>query len=87
MNHHFKIPSFKISQKEFAMLPYGRQIEHIRELHAFQEGARVGWLDTKRKTVAIALKEFMSLYKPSAYYFTERQSNVWHDDSIKIYYK
>ncbi len=85
--HRFKIKNFPVTEKQLAGLPFGRQIEHIRNLHVFKENAKRGWLSTKHKSVPVALKEFIDLYGAKEYYFVDKQSDTWHDDSIEIWFK
>ena len=87
MNHHFRIKNFPVTEKQFSGLSFGRQVEHIRNLHAFKENAKHGWLGTKHKSVPVALREFVSLNNVTEYYFVEKQSDTWHDDSIEIWFK
>jgi hypothetical protein len=84
--HVFKIDGF-IKWTEYNKLPFGRQIEYIRNFDGFKEKAKRGWLNTKRKTVEAALREFMTLNNVKQFYFKHRQSATWHDDSIEIWYK
>lgn len=85
--HHFKIKSLSITDKQFAKMSFGDQIPCIRKIADFQSESKVGYLDTKRKTVKASLKEFISLHDVSEYYFIERQGDSYHDDSIQIWYK
>jgi len=85
--HHFKIKSLGITDKQFAAMPFGRKIEFHRKIADFQNESKSSCLNTKRKTIKAALKEFTALYGVSEYYFVERQGDSWHDDSIQIWYK
>jgi hypothetical protein len=85
--HRFKIKNFPVTDKQLAGLPFGRQVEHIRNLNVFKENSKRGWLGTKHKSVPAALKEFIDLYRVTEYFFVDKQSDTYHDDSIEIWYK
>lgn len=85
--HHFKIKSLGITDKQFAAMSFGERIIYCRKIADFQNESVCSCLNTKRKTVKGALKEFITLYGANEYYFVERQGDSWHDDSIQIWYK
>lgn len=85
MNHHIKIPG--LTTTTFARLSFGRQLDHWPAINAFKESAKRGWLNTKRRAVSTALREFVKLHDVKEYYFAEKQGQNWHDDSIEIWYK
>lgn len=66
---------------------FGEHIEGMRILRAYQDTAKCGWLDTKRRAVSTALKEFIRDYKPTSYLMIyQEQTSFWKDDSIEIWY-
>ena len=81
----FKIDGM-ISAKEFNQMPFGRQIEHYHKIQEFQAKAKSGYLETKRKKVKTALREFLKLHEVKQYYFKAREDSMWKDDSVDIWF-
>ena len=66
---------------------FAHHIEGMRILRQYQSTAKHSWLDTKRRAVSTALKEFIRDYKPTSYLMIyQEQTSFWKDDCIKIWY-
>jgi hypothetical protein len=75
-----------ITDSEFNRLPFGRQIEHVSKIRAFQERAKKTHLSQKRQTYAKAIKEFCQLNNVTEYYCKFNCSNTCKDDSFEFWY-
>lgn len=65
----------------------GELLESMRIIRSYQDTAKYSWLDTKRRAVSTALKEFIRDYKPTSYLMIyQEQTSFWKDDSIEIWY-
>ena len=65
----------------------GRQIDSLRMLKAFQDRAKVAYVDTKRKKPLSAVKEWVKENKPSQFFAVwTPETDFYHDDSIEIFY-
>lgn len=86
----YSIPSLGIpTDKELNAMPFGRQIEYIRRIQAWQEGKKKAYVSQKRQSFAKAIKEFKDLYQPSEWYTRTKPKNKspnYYDDGIEIYY-
>lgn len=84
--HKFSNLEIGITDKDFQALPFGRQIEFFPKIEKFKERAKHVWISQKRRSTASAIKEFRSLYKPTAYYYKLVTGTDYRDDSIQIWY-
>jgi hypothetical protein len=82
---------FKISglpkDKEFELMPFGRQIEHFKSIEAFKQSAKKGWVSMKRISSAKAVKEAIKLYEAKEYYCVFYDCPNYRDDSFEFWYK
>jgi len=75
-------------EKEFEYKPYGHQLPSLQAICEFKKTAKEAWLHVKRRSIASALRQFISLYEPTAYYFDYFDpTDDYKDDTCKIYYK
>ena len=82
----FKINDLGITDKQYNDLPYGRQIEYRRKFEEFKKRARKVSVSQKRRTHAVAWKEFMKLDKPQEYYTSYYDESSYWDDSFEVWY-
>lgn len=83
----FKIPSLKISDKDFNSLSFGRQIEYYHKIAEWKKTAASIHLSQKRQTYTKAIREFIKLYGAKEYFTTFYAGEFVHDDSFEIFYK
>ena len=83
--YRLKIENFP-KEKDYNGMSFGRRLDYRKPLEDFMNRSKIGHLATKHKSVAKALKEFKDLYNVREYYFIDRQSKFYHDDSIEIHY-
>lgn len=63
------------------------RMEGLMLMRAYRENAKHTWLNTKHRTVATALREFIRDYKPESYLLIyQEQTRFYKDDSIEIWY-
>lgn len=75
-------------EKGFENKPYGHQLPSLQAICDFKKTAKEAWLRIKRRSIAAALKQFIALYEPTAYYFDYFDpTDDYKDDTCKIYYK
>lgn len=87
MIHEFKINTIGIKDKDFARLPFGRQIEYHQKIKEFCESAKSVHISQKHRTHKAAMKEFRDLYNPTEYYCKYEDSSQCRDDSFQVFYK
>ena len=87
MIHHFKTPAITVSAKEFNSMPFGRQIEHFKQIESFKQSAKRNHFGQKGRSFSAGLKDFLKLYEAKEYYCINRNSENWKDDSTEIWYK
>lgn len=85
--YRFNLPSLQLKEKHFNILPFGRQIEYLRKIDDWKKTAKKIHISQKCRSTAKALKEFKDLYRPSEYFFVDRETANYRDDSIEIWYK
>jgi hypothetical protein len=73
--------------KNYATLPFGRQIEFHPIIRAFKDQAKTTHVSQKRKTGATAWKEFVKLYQATQYYATYNDESNYRDDTYQVWYK
>lgn len=83
--HKFKINGLP-KDKDFASMPFGRQIEHYAAIRQFKHGANVTWLSQKRQSSSKAIKEAIKLYDVDQYYCSFNNSPNYRDDSFEFFY-
>lgn len=85
------IRKFKIKglpkDKEFAGMPFGRQIEHYKAIKAFKDECKSVHLSQKRKSYTKAIKEAIDLYNVTEYYCEFYCSPDYKDDSFEFWYR
>ncbi len=85
-----KIRKFKIkgmpSDKEFAGMPFGRQIEHWRTIAAFKETAKSVHLSQKHRSWKTVLAEAKKLYEVDQFFCEFFASEFYFDDSFEFFY-
>lgn len=86
-----KTRKFKIvglpSDKEFAGMAFGRQIEHLRKIQEFQASAKSTWISQKRQSSTKAIKEAIKLLGAKEYYCEFHDEPHYRDDSFQFWYK
>jgi hypothetical protein len=84
------IRKFKIAglptDKAFAGMVFGRQIEHLRAIEAFKATAKSVHISQKRRTNAAAIREAVTLYGAKQYYCQFEDSSTCRDDSFQFWY-
>lgn len=85
--YRFNLPSLQLKEKDFNILPFGRQIEYFKKIEEWKKAAKRIHISQKRCSTAKALKEFKDLYRPTEYFFVDNQTANYKDDSIEIWYK
>lgn len=87
--HRFKINDLGCTEKEFASMPFGRQIEFSRKLEAFKTEPDVmhTWLSQKRTTSAKAIAEFKKMMRVKEYYCSFHDDENYRDDTFQFYYR
>jgi len=86
----FKVPGVSISPNDLAGMPFGRQIEFIHKLRAFEShpDTKKGWVSLKgRKSPGPAIREFVKLYQATSFYVAVRWEEYYRPDSVEIYYQ
>lgn len=83
----FKITSLGITDKQLAELPFGRQLEYLRKIQAWKEGAEYVWLSQKRRSHAAAFKEFRAAHPQAEYFYEVHDSREYRDDTFQVFYK
>lgn len=74
--------------KNYPTMPFGRQLDYRNQVADFQATARKTYLDSKGRSVAAAIKEFLrSTPKPTEWYAVDNTRPGWKDDSVQIFYK
>jgi hypothetical protein len=85
--YHFKIKGLP-KDTDYNRLPFGRQIEHRHAIAAFKESAQHGYADSKRRSYAAALKDFLKLHRATQWFAVTRgkPGDYYHDDSFEVWY-
>ena len=75
-------------EKGFENRVWGQQLPSLHAICDFKKTAKETWISVKRRSFTKAFKEFIDLYKPTAYYcdYIDPTDN-YKDDTCKIYYK
>jgi len=73
--------------KNYATLPFGRQIEFRHIIAKFKEDAKRGHIYAKRKSVASGFAEFKKLHNCTQWYYLDRTGSDFKDDTVEIWYK
>jgi hypothetical protein len=76
-----------ISEKEYNGLPFGRRIDAMRQIIAFQEAVKSTWLSQKRQTYQKAIKEFLKLNDATEFYCKFHCSADCKDDTFQIWFR
>lgn len=86
-----KIRKFKIngqvSDKAFAAMPFGRQLDTLRAIQTFKAATKSVHLSQKRQTYAKAIKEAIALYGATEYYCDFHCSNDCKDDTFEFWFR
>lgn len=85
IHYYLKIKGLP-KEADYNRLPFGRQIDYRRDIENFKASARHGYVDSKRKSYAAGLKEFLKLYQADQWYAVTRGGPNYHDDSFEIWY-
>lgn len=74
--------------KEYADLPFGRQLDFAKQIEEWKKTANSIHLSQKRQSYKKAIREFKELYDPTEYFtkFHADKDNYW-DDSFQVFYK
>lgn len=83
----FNLPSIGIKEKYFNILPFGLQIDYLKKIEDWKKQAKSIYISQKSRSTAKAIKEFKDLYRPTEYFFVDRQTANYRDDSIEIWYR
>ena len=73
--------------KDYPNLPFGRQLEYQSIIDEFKRIAKRIHFSCKRMTTRKGIQEFRRLYKPTEWYFIDRDGPRYHDDSVEIWYR
>ena len=85
----FKIEGL-ISDKEYAALPFGRQIEYYKAFNKFKSEAKSDWISQKVKDGTSEINKFIRSVNAKEYYvcyYDKKKSPEYWDDSFQIWYK
>lgn len=83
----FNLPSIGIKEKHFNILPWGRQVEYLQKIETWKQYSKKIHISQKSRSTAKAIKEFKDLYRPTEYFFVDRETANYRDDSIEIWYR
>lgn len=83
----FRLPSIGIQEKHFNVLPFGQQVNYLREIQKWKETAKTIHVSQKHRSTFKAIREFKELYQPKEYFYIDRETHNYRDDSIELYYK
>ena len=72
--------------KQYATMPFGRQIEYRTMIANFKAGARSAWLSMKRQSPSKALREFVKMMGASAYFAQWNDTPSYRDDSFEVFF-
>lgn len=72
--------------KDYAKLPFGRQLEFRNTIAEFQKTAKSVHLSQKRQTYQKAIKEAIDLYNVDQYYCCFYCDSQRKDDSFEFWY-
>lgn len=85
------IRKFKIAgmpkDTDFAVMAFGRQIEHFKTIEAFKEANKHEYVSKKRVSAAKAIREFLKMTKAKEFYCAYHDGENYSDDSFPIWYK
>lgn len=82
----FKINDLGVTDKQYADLPFARQLDFHKKIKTFKEGAKTTHVSQKRKTFSKAWKEFIDLYRPAEWFTVVRDDHNYRDDSFEVWY-
>jgi hypothetical protein len=85
--YRFHLPSIGIKEKHFNILPFGRQLEYFKAIELWKKEAKTTYVNQKCRSTSKAICEFKDLYQPKEYFYIDRETANYRDDSIEIYYK
>ena len=74
--------------KDFAKLPFGRQIEFNTTLKTFKETSKSAHVGAKHSSTLKAVKEWIKMMGVTEYYAVwQKDSSYYKNDSVQVYYK
>lgn len=72
----------------FFMRPFGRQLDDLRRIQAWQSTAKTYHVGAKHKATLSAVRAWIKMMKPTEFYAKWRSDSTdWKNDSVEIYYK
>jgi len=73
---------------DFHTMPFGRQLDDMRKIREFMEGATSYHVGCKGKASLSAVRQWIKERKPTQFYAKWRADSAnWKDDSVEIFYK
>ena len=77
-----------LSSNDFYNQSFGRQLDDLRKVQAFQSSAKSTHVGAKGKATLQAVKDFIKDHNPSEYFAKWKQdASMYKDDSVEIWYK
>ena len=74
-------------EREFAAMPFGRQIEPLKTIAKFKETCKSIWLSQKRQSYQTAIAEAKKMYDVKEYYCEFYCDEERKDDSFEFWYR
>ena len=77
-----------LDSNDFYKMPFDRQIDDLRRIAKWKEGATLSDIYCKGKSTFPQVKKWIKENKPNEFYYKNKIDSQWYkDDCVIIYYK